>query len=218
MEKKSDNIKFTTLTPDMSFGSLQQLYNEPKRKLYYELKVTRLALVLFVTPISANAYNAKFDAERNKKAHIEVAEGSHFSFQKIFIGDETIQIQVRVASAWWQRQETFRVLFESFNENFENGKQDISHFLPLFRSMAGQLSQLTIKEAFVDVSYKKELIDFNLNLEKGVFLSVAKRTDEMSEDVMFTIARNHQTLVIDEMPLKELIQRVSEIMLELKAL
>ena len=90
--------------------------------------------------------------------------------------------------------------------------------MSLFKTMAGPLSQLTIKDAFVDVSRKKGMIDFNLNLEKGIFLSVAKRTDEISDDVMFTIARNHETLVIDEMPISELMPKVSEIIMELKAL
>ena len=40
----------------------------------------------------------------------------------------------------------------------------------------------------------------------------------VSDDVMFTIARNHETLVIDEMPMSELMPKVSEIMMELKAL
>jgi hypothetical protein len=35
---------------------------------------------------------------------------------------------------------------------------------------------------------------------------------------MFTIARNHETLVIDEMPMSELMPKVSEIIMELKAL
>ena len=95
---------------------------------------------------------------------------------------------------------------------------DIGDFMSLFKTMAGPLSQLTIKDAFVDVSRKKGMIDFNLNLEKGIFLSVAKRTDEISDDVMFTIARNHETLVIDEMPISELMPKVSEIIMELKAL
>ncbi|MBQ8273959.1 MAG: hypothetical protein IJZ11_05475 [Bacteroidaceae bacterium] len=216
--EKSNNIGYTTLTSDGGFGSLSQLYNAPQRKIGYELKVAGLAIMLFVTPISAGAYKSNLGDDHFKKSQMEFFERSHYTFQRITLGQEIVNVKVQPTAAWLQRQETFVSLFKSFSENFGKGQQDIGEFMSMFKTMAGPLSQLTIKDAFVDVSRKKGMIDFNLNLEKGIFLSVAKRTDEMSDDVMFTIARNHETLVIDEMPMSELMPKVSEIMMELKAL
>ena len=216
--EKSNNIGYTTLTSDGGFGSLSQLYNAPQRKIGYELKVAGLAIMLFVTSISAGAYKSNLGDDHFKKSQMEFFERSHYTFQRITLGQEIVNVKVQPTAAWLQRQETFVSLFKSFSENFGKGQQDIGEFMSMFKTMAGPLSQLTIKDAFVDVSRKKGMIDFNLNLEKGIFLSVAKRTDEMSDDVMFTIARNHETLVIDEMPMSELMPKVSEIMMELKAL
>lgn len=128
---------------------------------------------------------------------------------------EIVNVKMQPTEDQLQHQETFVSLFKSFSENFDNGQQDIGEFMPMFKTMAGPLSQLTIKDAFVDVNRKKGMIDFNLYLEKGIFLSVAKCIAEMSDDVMFTIARNHKTLVIGEMPLSELMHNVSEIVMEL---
>ncbi len=211
-------IGYTTIASDSGFGSLSQLYNAPRRKIGYELKVAGLAIILFVTPISAGAYKSNLDDDHFRKSQMEFYERSHYNFQRITVGQEIVNVKVQPTAAWLQRQETFGSLFESFSENFGKGQQDIGDFMSLFKSMAGPLSQLTIKDAFVDVSRKRGMIDFNLNLEKGIFLSVAKRIDETSDDVMFSIARNHETLVIDEMPMSELMPKVSEIMMELKAL
>lgn len=215
---KSNNIGYTTITSDSGFGSLSQLYNAPQRKIGYELKVAGLAIMLFVTPISIGAYKSILSDDHFEKSKMEFVERSHYTFQRITLGQQIVNVKVQPTAAWLQRQETVGFLFESFSENFGKGKQDIGDFMSLFKTMAGPLSQLTIKDAFVDVSRKKGMIDFNLNLEKGIFLSVAKRTDEISDDVMFTIARNHETLVIDEMPISELMPKVSEIIMELKAL
>lgn len=107
-------------------------------------------------------------------------------------------------------------LNKSFNENFKNSKQPIEHFKPLFTKMADELKQLNVVDVFVDVSFKKNIIDFNLSLEEGLLLSVASSVDNTTDEVMFSVARNHKTLVIDIMPLKELVHKVNGILYELK--
>lgn len=86
-------------------------------------------------------------------------------------------------------------------------------FLPMFRELASQLSRLKIKDAFVDVGKRKGIIDFNLYLENGLFLSVARTFsfEEDDEDVMFAIGRNGRTLVLDMAPLSELMGKMAEI-------
>lgn len=107
-------------------------------------------------------------------------------------------------------------LNKSFNENFKNNKQSIEYFKPLFTKMADELKQLNVVDVFVDVSFKKNIIDFNLCLEEGLFLSVASSVDNTTDEVMFYISRNHKTLVIDIMPLKELVHKTIDILCQLK--
>ncbi len=107
-------------------------------------------------------------------------------------------------------------LNKSFNENFKNNKQPIERFKPLFTKMADELKELNVVDVFVDVSFKKNIIDFNLTLEEGLFLSVASSVDNTTDEVMFSVTRNHKTLVIDTMPLKETVHKAIDILDELK--
>ena len=121
-----------------------------------------------------------------------------------------------MASVVAQQFESLTKLYESFYENFEDYQDDINHFQPLFIKMSNELKRLKIDETFVDVSRKKNMIDFNLNLEEGLFLSVASSVDNTTDEVMFSVARNHKTLVIDMMPLKEVVDRTVEVLSDLK--
>lgn len=214
----NNTLKYTMSTSVQEYGNLQSLYSEPQRSNSYKLKVARLALILFVTPIALGSFNVNSITKPDSISQIKLTDRSYSSIQHFFLGAGSISVPISSCSAWWQRGETNRLLYKSFYDNFSNGQPDIFVFMPLFKELAGQLCQLTIKDVFVDVSHKKRLIDFNLNLEKDIFLSVAKRTDEFSDDVMFSIARNHQTLVIGEMPLGQLMQKVKDIIMELNAI
>lgn len=99
-------------------------------------------------------------------------------------------------------------LILSFNENFKNNSDDIGDFSKTFNFLSKEISNLEFDNCFVDVSRKKRLIDINLYLKNEYFVSIAKEIDETGEDVMFSIAKNHKTLVIDIMPLKELINKL----------
>ena len=99
-------------------------------------------------------------------------------------------------------------LILSFNENFKNNSNDIGDFSKTFDFLSKEISNLEFDSCFVDVGRKRRLIDINLYLKNGYFVSIAKEIDETSEDVMFSIAKNHKTLVIDIMPLKELINKL----------
>ena len=113
-------------------------------------------------------------------------------------------------------EKCFDKLYKSFLENFNDSQDDVEHFEPLFMNIAGELKRLNICSAFVDVSRKKNLIDFNLNLENGLFLSVASNVGEPTNDVMFSLALNHKPLVVDVMPLGEVVERTIEVMRQIK--
>ena len=113
-----------------------------------------------------------------------------------------------------EHKKTFDRLFNSFEQNFDVISTDKEHFMPVFNCLAESLCVLDIKDVFVDVGRKQDIIDFNLTLENGLFLSVAKNVFTTSDDVMFAISRNQKTLVIDELPLKELLKKLKEIFKE----
>jgi hypothetical protein len=206
---------------------LDNLYSAPVSTIGHKIRVTALALFLVVTSIDAQADDmGKFQVKRiDNSPLIEKVEKGFFSNSFLSDSDITVSINqigftvlVRENPLPWQRKVSARKLQDSFYENFDDNQDDIDRFLPMFKAMSRELSRLPIEEVFVDVSRKKGMIDFNLSMQEGVFLSVAKTLDETSDNVMFSIARNHNTLVIDEMPLRGLMKKVVNVVAQLKTL
>ncbi len=216
-------MAFTVSTEDESLDSLKNLYEEPNCPVGHKIRVNALALFLVVTSIDAQTDEMeKFQASIINTPTIEkIVDSDYFSNSLMPSIDVTInqtvyKVLVSENLRPWQRRETKRKLYNSFYDNFDEIQTDIDHFLPLFKEMTKELSRLQIMEVFVDVSRNNNMIDFNLNLQEDIFLSVAKMVEEKSMNVMFSIARNHKTLVIDEMPLPDLIQKVVNVVAQLK--
>lgn len=107
-----------------------------------------------------------------------------------------------------EEAETFYRIIKSYLENFKE-KDDSEDFLFAFCSMAFDVCKLPAKEVFVDVSRKKRLVDINLTLDNGVFLSVAKEVGDETDVVMYSVARNNITLDIGEMPIKSVVEKTA---------
>lgn len=218
-------MAFTVATDETKFDNLENLYTAPASTIGHKIKVTALALFLVVTSIDAQTDEmGKFQAKIGNSPRIEMFEKPLFansllgSAITVSIKQTDYTVLVRENPLPWQRKVAARKLQDSFYENFDDNQDDIDRFLPLFKAVSRELSRLPIEDVFVDVSRKRGMIDFNLNMQEGVFLSVAKTVDETSDNVMFSIARNHNTLVIDEMPLRELMRKVVNVVAQLKTL
>lgn len=217
-------MTFTVSTTDSSFSSLENLYSAPIKTVGRKIRVTALAFLLFVASLNVDAYDTTEHFENDTKQKIEwvVREqyhnivGSLFTDIQIAPNHDSYKLRGLKASDIWQQSEAFRILRQSFFANFNDGQNDLDHFTPLFINMAKELRKLRIGYAFVDVSRRKDMIDFNLNLDSDLFLSVAKLVGDTGDAVMFSIARNHRTLIVDEMPLSKLVETVLQISDELK--
>ena len=206
-------MDFTTTTGVSTFDSLESLYVAPVKVVMNKIRIGALALFLLVASLQPEAYTPGHGGYKKKKNMTEYVSMQSVDNNNVSVklGQQTYQLIVRDSELLKQHYETYVRLFASFHENFEDEQSDMDRFFPVFKFMAAQLSQLRLEDAFVDVSRKKSIIDFNLNLEKGYFLSVAKSIEETSDNVMFAIAKEQQTLVIDEMPLSELMCEVRAI-------
>ena len=213
---------FTVSLNDNSVTSLESLYSAPIKTVGYTIRVATLAFLLFVASLNADAYDAKAHPGADSKQVIEYVLNSIRHDQScpagipIAFNKEYYKLFAKSVNVIGQRNETYNLLRESFYANFNEGQSDMDHFAPSFRSLAKELCKIKIDYAFVDISRKKDLIDFNLDLEEGLFMSVAKEIEEDSDNVMFSIARMHKTLAIGEMPLYELMTKVAEVMTQLK--
>ena len=200
-----------------NWGSLENLYNISV-KIVRTIKVAGVAIVLYFTSLNANAAN-NFSSGIDTQTKTELIDNNYFANMEdgqFTVDSSDYKLTALMASVVAQQFESLTKLYESFYENFEDYQDDINHFQPLFIKMSNELKRLKIDETFVDVSRKKNMIDFNLNLEEGLFLSVASSVDNTTDEVMFSVARNHKTLVIDMMPLKEVVDRTVEVLSDLK--
>lgn len=211
-------MQFTITAADTSYNSLESLYTAPIRVISRKVKVAALAFLLFVGSVDAGAIESKTFVESDVKAQVEISDfrsplfsESQFSDLEVVLKQNDLKVFARMLTAFQQRKESMDILCKSFVENFDDGQTDVERFAPVFKTMSAQLCQLKIVDAFVDVSRKKDLIDFNLNLKNGYFLSVAKKLSETDNNVMFAIAKEQQTLAVDEMPLADLIREVKEL-------
>lgn len=217
-------MTFTVSSTDNSITSLESLYTAPIKTVGYRIKVAALAFLLFVASLNADAYDANANPNVGSKQVIELVANDlnqdqyrhHSTGIPISINREYYKLLAKSVYAIGKWNASFNMLRESFYANFNEGQTDMDHFSPSFRSIARELSKFRIEYAFVDISRKRDLIDFNLDLEDDLFLSVARNVKELSDSVMFTIARKHKTLAIGEMPFQELVSKVAEVITQLK--
>ena len=93
----------------------------------------------------------------------------------------------------------------------EGTGEDTSIFLPIFSKVANELCQLKIEDVFVDVSTERGMMDFNLTLKDGWFVSVVPRGDNK---VMYSLAKNHQTIDIGVVFLEDIVSVIKSRIVE----
>lgn len=101
-------------------------------------------------------------------------------------------------------------LYESFSESYKTGKY-IKKFKDTFLKMVEDISTLAFTDCFVNLSNKRNRVDFNLSFDSNMFISVARSTDSNDDMDMFSVSRNKKKIVISIMKHNELIKKLKEI-------
>ena len=101
-------------------------------------------------------------------------------------------------------------LYESFSESYKTGKY-IKKFKDIYLKMVKGISTLAFTDCFVDLSNKRNRVDFNLSFDNNINISVARSTDSNDDMDMFSVSRNKETIVISTMKHNELIKKLKEI-------
>ena len=89
----------------------------------------------------------------------------------------------------------------------------------IFERMAWELSRISYKFLYIDVSYKRKAIDFNMTLPSKIFISCCiyeSTWDETRDLCYFAIYQNHETIAIDKMYLTKFVDKVVSVLEELK--
>lgn len=91
--------------------------------------------------------------------------------------------------------------------------------LEIFERMAWELSRVPFKEVYVDVSYKRHTIDFDINtgIDKVHFsCSIYEEVWDEDRDVCFAaISRDSETLVINAFDLTNFVDKMLEVLEDL---
>ena len=109
----------------------------------------------------------------------------------------------------------YQILLDSFKSHFaQQGDEDFYQYS--FDKLAKALSTLQFKKAFVDVNAISRRIDFYLNLGHKMLLTVSQVPKDVDDEiVMFSIEQNHETIVMDQIQLHELISKIQQIQISL---
>lgn len=109
----------------------------------------------------------------------------------------------------------YQILLDSFKSHFvQQGDENFCQYS--FDKLAKALSNLQFKKAFVDVNAKSRRIDFYLNLGHKMLLTVSQVPKDVDDEtVMFSIEQNHETIVMDQIQLHELISKIQQIQISL---
>lgn len=109
----------------------------------------------------------------------------------------------------------YKILLDSFMSHFAQQGDDTLYRYS-FDKLAKALSNLHFKKAFVDVNSVNRRIDFYLNVGHKMLLTVSQVPKDVDDDVvMFSIEQNHETIVMDQIQLQELIRKIQRIQLSL---
>ena len=105
----------------------------------------------------------------------------------------------------------YKSLKDSFEKNFIDKDEDVGVWKSLFDEIVEKLEPVEIEHGYVDIGFKKKIIDFNLCLNDKWFMSIAKTLDDESEEVMFTIDKDGKTLVIGWSSIDDVLSKYNEL-------
>lgn len=93
----------------------------------------------------------------------------------------------------------------SFEEN-NMTEEEKTIYTPLFQKMADDLKVLPVESEHVDIGRQDGTVTFYLYLGKNLLLTVSKAVSQLiTDDVMFSVSLNKKVMVVDRMPITELL-------------
>lgn len=107
-----------------------------------------------------------------------------------------------------QVQDNMGNLNSSFLSHFDENMSDMYKFFPTYEQIRNAVCNLDIKDQYVDISRRQKFVDFNLYLDDDITVSITKYISNHDDNVMFTISRHGRTLVVNQMPLFDLINEI----------
>jgi len=96
-------------------------------------------------------------------------------------------------------------LYNSFRDSCSQ-EGDNDKYYATFNNIANELSKLPIKRCFVDIGHDIDALCFNINMGKGLFLSLMKVISiNNNEDVLFTLKYNDDIMIENVMTVSDLV-------------
>lgn len=164
-----------------------------------------VTLMLLSTSIPAQAMIDDFDLEDTQTICMQ-EYGLSTSYKSVDVND--FQLKVIRSLPYNRSHINYEHFLAQFEENLKD-KSDRFSFRPLFNFLAHGLEQLKIEKSYVDVSKTKQIIEFHLNLGKGIYVSVLKDISSLNEDfIEYTISVNNELKSASIMPILDLQEKL----------
>ena len=114
------------------------------------------------------------------------------------------------------RQDEVFIRFRSSFEENNVSEVEREFYTPLFKQMADKLKALPVENEHVTIGRQDSTVTFYLYLGKNLLLSVSKAISQIAtDDVMFSVSLNKKVVVVDRLPVDELITRIEKTYSEL---
>lgn len=192
------NYKYNTAT-DLFVKDAYNIYLTGTNKFCIGKHIVNLMFIS--SPIAAPA------AMRENPEFINIQ--SIFANDISFSDDKTIdfndyQLRVIRSSSYNRSNINYEHFLAQFNKTVKD-ESNRSSFSHLFNFLAHGLDLLKVEKSYVDVSITQQIIEFHLNLGKGIYVSVLKRMSSLNDNnVEYTISVNNELMSANYMSLNEL--------------
>ena len=114
-----------------------------------------------------------------------------------------------------RQDEVFMRFSSSFEEN-NMSEVEREFYTPLFKQMADKLKALPVESEHVTIGRQDGTVTFYLYLGKNLLLTVSKAVSQLAtDDVMFSVSLKKKVMVVDRLPVDELITCIEKTYSEL---
>lgn len=193
------------------FVGAEDLYGSVYAPKSLDFKIGQLAVVLVALATPCQTYQSSICKFSSNAQIIMPDLNPHKLDVGTFCNFSEFQLSVNRTILHTREETNYAHFYESFCKNISLCEQRMM-LEQLFSKMAKGLGILKVKQSYVDISVDKGQIEFHLNLDKGVYVSVLKGIDTCDDDtVAFTISANNEMITAGYISILVLSERLQQV-------
>lgn len=179
----------------------EQLYSNNYTTKTNEFYIGKSVVLLMFLSTSISAQELTSNIEITNNLYVNESP-CLLNSRSVDIND--FQLEVGRSMPYSRSNINYAHYLSQFESNIKS-KSDRLLFTPLFNYLAHGLEHLKVEKSYIDISTTKKLMEFHLNLGKGIYVSILKGIDTVGDDIIeYTISVNNELRNANFMHLNEL--------------